>query len=450
MTLLELSREEVRSAVENGKVTITVFGLGKLGLPLAAILARAGARVIGVDLRGEVVEKVNRGLSPIREEPGLAELVEEMVSAQRLRATKDGVEAVKVSDVSIVVVPVVLDRYNKPDLSPILDVAEKISRGIRKGHVFITETTLPPGTTRFLASRISKLSGLKAGTDFGFAHAPERTMSGRMIMDITCSYPRIVGASDPRTLQVVTGLYEAINKRGVIRASSVEVAEATKVFEGVYRDVNIALANELARYAEVMGFDALEAINLANTQPYSHIHKPGAGVGGHCIPVYPYFLIHTAAERGLNLRILEEARRVNDSMPYHLTYIVLKALNRLGLPPANSRVLVLGLTYRPGVKEYYKSPAATIIGELLSWGAGVYAYDPITEPEIIENFKAQPWKGEPADVAVIVTEYQEFVEMFRMGRIRVRAIVDGRRLLDPKMVEDGGMFYFGIGYPHHG
>ncbi len=451
MKLLGLTREEARKILSQGSIVVALYGLGKLGLPLAVVLASRGAKVIGVDIKQDIINKINRGINPLPEEPGLEDLLLECVTNKKLEATRNGDYAAKVSDVHIIVVPLVVDSYGKPDFSNINAVVETIGGGLKEGDIVITETTLPPGTTEKIGEKLEDLSGLKMGEDFGVAHAPERTMSGRMIKDITESYPKIVGASDPKTLEAVCGFYEAINKRGVIAVSSLRVAEAVKVFEGVYRDVNIALANELAKYAEIMGFDVYEAIRAANTQPYSHIHKPGAGVGGHCIPVYPYFLIYTAQKAGLNMRLLSEARIINDSMPIHTVYLILKALNSEGKSIKNSRILILGLTFRPGVKEYYKSPAKNIIKELKEMGAKIYAHDPLaSNDEIINHFNVYPWRGEEIDIAVIVTEYREFKEKILRGEIRPKLgiIVDGRRLLEPHEAEKIGLKYWGIGYPN--
>jgi len=278
--LIGLTREEVKEAFKNGRFTIAVYGMGKMGLPLAAVFADHGANVIGVDINEKVVEMINRGENHVKEEPGLDELVRRNVEAGRLKATTDGVWAAKQADVMVILVPTLTDERGNLKLGPVYDVAEKISQGLERGDIVITEATMPPGTTESLVPILEK-SGLKLG-EFGLAHAPERTMTGTAIRDITGQYPKIVGASDKKTLEAVIGIYETINRKGVIPMSSIKAAEAVKVFEGVYRDVNIALANELAMWCEEHGLDALEVFQAANTQPYCHLHMPGAGVGGHC------------------------------------------------------------------------------------------------------------------------------------------------------------------------
>ena len=445
MKLLGLKRDEVKRALTEGKVTIAVYGLGKMGLPLAAVFAEHGANVIGVDINEEVVNSINNGINHINEEPGLDELVRKNVEKGRLKATTDGVWAAKQADVMIIIVPTLADDRGNLKLDPVYDVARKISQGLEKGDIVITEATMPPGTTESLIPILEE-SGLKLG-DFGLAHAPERTMTGTAIRDITGQYPKIVGANDEKTLEAVIGIYETINKKGVIPVSSIKAAEAVKVFEGVYRDVNIALANELALWCEEHGLDALEVFKAANTQPYCHLHMPGAGVGGHCIPYYPWFVINLAKKT--NPRLIKTAREINDSMPHHVVELTIKGLNEVGKSLKGSKVLVLGLTFRGGVREFMKSPAIPIIKELKEWGAKVYAYDPLCTPEDAKRFGAE-WKEnfKNIDAIIIVTDHREFRDL-DLGEIakqvRNKVIVDGRNVLDSKKAEQLGFIYLRVG-----
>ncbi|AMM53553.1 nucleotide sugar dehydrogenase [Pyrococcus kukulkanii] len=445
MKLLGLKRDEVKRVFKEGKVTIAVYGLGKMGLPLAAVFADHGANVIGVDINEKVVEMVNRGENHVKEEPGLDELVKRNVEAGRLRATADGVWAAKRADVMVILVPTLADERGNLKLEPVYDVAHKIAKGLEKGDIVITEATMPPGTTESLIPILEK-SGLKLG-EFGLAHAPERTMTGTAIRDITGQYPKIVGASDEKTLEAVIGIYETINKKGVIPMSSIKAAEAVKVFEGVYRDVNIALANELALWCEEHGLDALEIFKAANTQPYCHLHMPGAGVGGHCIPIYPWFVINLAKKT--NPRLIKTAREINDSMPHHIVELTIRGLNKIGKALKGSNVLVLGLTFRGGVREFTKSPAIPIIKELKEWGAKVYAYDPLCTLEDAKRFGAE-WKEDFKDIdAIIITaDHKEFKSLDLeeiAGQVRNKVIIDGRNILSAEDAEKLGFIYLRVG-----
>lgn len=445
MKLIGLSREEVKKAFKENKITIAVYGLGKMGLPLAAVFADHGANVIGVDINDNVVEAINNGTNHINEEPGLSELVERNVKAGRLRATRDGIWAAKQADVMIILVPTLTDDRGNLKLDPVYDVAGKIAQGLERGDIVITEATMPPGTTESLVPILER-SGLKLG-EFGLAHAPERTMTGTAIRDITGQYPKIVGANDEKTLEVVIGIYETINKKGVIPMSSIKAAEAVKVFEGVYRDVNIALANELALWCEEHGLDALEVFKAANTQPYCHLHMPGAGVGGHCIPIYPWFVINLAKKT--NPMLIKTAREINDSMPHYMVELTIRGLNEVEKSLKGSNVLVLGLTFRGGVREFTKSPAIPIIKELKEWGANVYAYDPLCSREDAERFGAE-WREDFKDIdaIVIVTDHKEFKELEfekMVNEMRNKVIIDGRNIVDPEKAREYGFIYLKVG-----
>ena len=445
MKLLGLTEEAARRAVEEGSVIVVQFGLGKLGLPLAVAIARAGARVVGVDVNQELVEIVNRGENPLPGEPGLEELIPVLVERGRLSATTDWREAVREGDVYIVAVPVTVEEDMRPRLSILLDVVEKIAVGLERGDIVSIETTLPLGTTRRVARLLEERSGLKHGVDFGVVHAPERTSSGRMLMDITESYPKVLGSDSEAALEAAAGFYSAINRKGVVKVSTSVAAEAVKVFEGVYRYVNIALANELALYAEQAGFDVWEVISAANTQPYCHLHRPGAGVGGHCIPVYPRFIMYDALRRGFEARVLEASRRVNDSMPRHAVYLLMRALNELGKPVKGSRILVVGLTYRPHVREYFMSPAIPIVQELKEMGAVLYAYEPVALEEDYGRIGVARWSGESIDAVLIVSGYREFADMLYRRKVQAAAVVDTRGIIERAKAEKAGYLVYRLG-----
>ncbi|MFW6041138.1 MAG: nucleotide sugar dehydrogenase [Thermoplasmatota archaeon] len=446
MSVLGKSAEEIESSFKSGDLTIAVFGMGKMGLPLAAVFADKGAQVVGMDIDEDVVEKINEGESHIDKELGLETLVRKNVSEGRLRATSDAVMAASKADVDVILVPTLTDEKGSVQLGPVEDVTKSIAEGLDEGDVVITEATMPPGTTESLVPILGK-SGLLLG-EFGIGHAPERTMTGTAVRDITGQYPKIIGASDEDTLKVMKGIYRVVNEKGVIEMSEITSAEAVKVFEGVYRDVNIGLANELALYCEEKGLDALEVFEAANTQPFCDIHDPGAGVGGHCIPVYPWFVINQTEKR--NNRLLRTARDINDSMPYYIVDLTVRGLNKVGKSVKNSNILIMGLTFRGGVKEFMKTPAKPIIMELNKWDGNIFAYDPMCDKKDAERFGAK-WKEEfdNIDVMVFLTNHEEFEEL-KLDKIknslRNNIIIDGRNIFDRKRVEKLGYIYRSVGY----
>jgi UDP-N-acetyl-D-mannosaminuronic acid dehydrogenase len=441
MKIYGICKKKAAELFRSGKVTVAIYGLGKMGLPLAAIFADRGAKVIGVDVDKNVVEIVNRGQSYIKEEPELASLVGKNVKRKRLKATTDTINAAKKSDVMIIAVPTLI-RDNKPDLSNVKSVGNDISKGLGKGDLVITECTMPPGSTEGLISTLEK-SGLKCGKDFGLAHCPERMMTGTAIRDISGQYPKIVGAIDGKTKEAVEGIYEVVNSKGVVQVSNIKAAECVKVFESVFRDVNIALANELALLSERLGVDAMEIFEAATTQPCYMLHKPGCGVGGHCIPLYPYFIMdkHT--------RLIRAARRINDYMPWHTVCLIEEALNEAKKPIKGSNILILGLTFRNNVKEFRKTPAKPIIDGLKQLGANVFAFDPLCDEQDARKFDVQLRDDfKDMDCAVIVADHKEFYDLDWKeirGKMRTNVVVNGRQVVDPKKMKELGFVYRGVG-----
>ena len=267
--------------------TVAVVGAGKMGLPLAAQFASHGWRVIAVDVNPAVVDAINAGRSHVGEEPGLAELVARVHAEGRLRATLDAAEAARAADVVVLIVPVMLDADHQPDYRYMDPAVASIAPGVHAGSTVIFETTLPIGDTRRrFAPALERASGLVADRDFFVAFSPERLFSGAVLANLA-AYPKLVGGIGAASTDRAARFYASVLDAEVVAMSSSEAAEFSKLADTTYRDVNIALANEFARAADAHGIDVTEVIAAANSQPYSHIHQPGIGVGGHCIPVYP-------------------------------------------------------------------------------------------------------------------------------------------------------------------
>jgi len=371
----EAAEERRRDALLSGRVPIAVYGLGKMGLPLAAAYAEVTGNVTGVDVDEAVVRAINDGECHVGGEPGLAELVQRTVADGAFEATTDSRNAAARASVHVVIVPTLIED-GEPDLSIVEAVAADIAQGLEPGDLVVFESTLPPRTCRdVLLPLLEEQSGLELG-EFGLAFCPERTSSGRALKDIRGAHPKIVGGADAESARAAELLYGEITDNEVVRVSDATTAESVKVFEGVYRDVNIALANELARHGDRLGIDVVEAIEAANGQPYCDIHDPGAGVGGHCIPYYPHFLIEPF---DADSQLMETAREVNEAMPGYTAELALDGLRAEGIDPDDADVLVMGLTYRPGVAEIRATPALPAIDRLDDAGADVDAVDPVLD-----------------------------------------------------------------------
>ncbi|HET7725828.1 MAG TPA: nucleotide sugar dehydrogenase [Candidatus Limnocylindrales bacterium] len=377
--------------------TVAVVGAGKMGLPLCGQFASHGWNVIAVDVNPAVVEAINAGRSHVGEEPGLAELVASAHAAGRLRATTDGAAASQEADVVVLIVPVMLDDEQQPDYRYMAPAVESIAPGVHEGSLVIFETTLPIGDTRNrFTPRLEAVSGLRADADFFVAFSPERLYSGAALRNLAM-YPKLVGGLGPASTERAARFYASVLDADIVAMSSAEAAEFSKLADTTYRDVNIAFANELARVAERVGVDIGEVIAAANSQPYSHIHQPGIGVGGHCIPVYPHFLLANQPD----LALVQTSRRVNDGQVAHAVNEIIRLLGSLdGVP-----VLVLGLTYRHGVKELAYSRALPLIERLRMQGADVYAHDPLLSRDEVAALGVAPWEpGDEAPFRVVVTQ----------------------------------------------
>ncbi|MEO8207454.1 MAG: nucleotide sugar dehydrogenase [Chloroflexota bacterium] len=418
---------------------VAVVGAGKMGLPLAAQFAGHGWNVIAVDVQTAVVQSINEGRSHIGEEPGVAELVAEAHRAGRLRATTDGLAAAREADVIVLIVPVMLDAEHQPDYRYMDGAVEAIGPGVHQDSLVIFETTLPVGDTRQrFAPMLERAAGLVAESDFLVAFSPERLYSGAAMQNLA-TYPKLVGGLGPRSTDMAARFYDSVLDTEVVAMSSAEAAEFSKLADTTYRDVNIALANEFAAYADRVGVDIGEVIAAANSQPYSHIHQPGLGVGGHCIPVYPHFLLSRAPE----LTLVARSRQINDGQIDVALEATGSALGGL----AGKTVLVLGLTYRSGVKELAYSRALPLVDALNAAGARVLAYDPLLNDDDLADLGAEGYLwGTPADVRAIITQTADplWAELDLALFPDLAIVVDGRNSL-ANMRRPGAVAYRGIG-----
>lgn len=422
---------------------IAVVGLGHIGLPLAVQYASRGHQVLGVDVEPRLVESLNRGDSPHRDEQILIDRVPELVASGRLRATTwQEPSGFADSEVIVVIVPVVVDADRQIDFGPIDAATRDIAANLGAGALVIYETTLPVGTTR---SRFGPMlvegSGLVLDESLFLAFSPERVLVGRVFLDLR-RYPKIVGGTSPESTRRAVAFYEAVlDPEAQVRpVASAEAAEMTKLAETTYRDVNIAYANELAQFAARNGIDVTEVIDAANSQPYSHIHQPGLGVGGHCIPVYPHFLFNDDPE----LRIPPLAREINEGMGAFTVDMIEDRLGSLD----GQNVLVLGVAYRGDVREDAFSSAFRLRDELLAAGARVHGHDPYYDADHLRSIGFEPYdlgSGEPMRVAVLQAAHEAYREMAPDVIAGLELFVDGRNAIEREPYDRAGVAYVGIG-----
>ena len=412
---------------------IAVVALGKIGLPLAVQFAKKGHHVIGCDVNQNTVDLVNAGTEPFPGEAHLDHYLKEVVASGHLTATTNTTAAVAQSDAVVVVVPLFVDNDGVPDFGWMDDATVKIAAGLKPGTLVSYETTLPVGTTRTrFAPALEKGSGLVAGKDFSLVFSPERVLTGRVFADLR-KYPKLVGGIDEKSTAHGIEFYQAVldfddrpdltEPNGVWNLLTAEASEMAKLAETTYRDVNIALANQFAIFAEGANIDIAKVIAASNSQPYSHIHQPGIAVGGHCIPIYPRFYLWNDPEA----TVVRAAREANAAMPAHAVSLLKNALGSL----QGKKVAVLGISYRGGVKESAFSGVFGTVAALIAQGAEVLVHDPMYTDEESTRLGFTPYHlGESVDGLILQADHKEYKLLSSPNFPGVAAVVDGRRTLD--------------------
>lgn len=413
---------------------IAVVALGKIGLPLAVQFASSGHDVVGVDVNQTAVDTINAGREPFPGEAGLQERLSELVPSGRLRATTDYADAIPGADAVVLVAPVFVDDDTwEPDFRYMDSATTSLAEHLTPGTLISYETTLPVGTTRErFTPMLEAGSGLTEGTDFHVAYSPERVLTGRVFADLR-KYPKLIGALSPEGNRRAREFYEAVlqfderadlpRPNGVWDLGSTEASEMAKLAETTYRDVNIGLANQFGLFAAEHGIDVYKVIEACNSQPYSHIHRPGIAVGGHCIPVYPRLYLSTDPDAD----IVRVARQLNASMPERL---VAQAEGILG-DLDGLRAVVLGAAYRGGVKETAFSGVFPTVKALQERGAQVVVHDPLYSDEELRRLGFEPYAiGGEADLAILQTDHADYRELTPADLPGVRLLVDGRAATD--------------------
>lgn len=423
---------------------IAVVGLGKIGLPLAVQYASKGHDVYGVDADEGVVELVNAGRVPFPGEAHLAELLESLSRTGAIVAETSYQKVIPGVDVVVVVVPLFSTSNGEPDFRIMDSATESIAKNLTRNTLVLYETTLPVGTTRQRwAPMLEKISGLTQGEDFFVAFSPERVLTGRVFEDLK-KYPKIVGALCEEGAQLAENFYQQVldfddrpdlvRPNGVWMVPSAEAAEFVKLAETTYRDVNIGLANQFAIHADSIGVDIYEVIEAANSQPFSHIHQPGIAVGGHCIPIYPRLYLWNDPDA----TIVSAARQANLEMPGYSVGLLEKELETL----EGVRVLILGASYRGGVKETAFSGVFDVYRELLARGASPTVLDPMFSADELGALGLAPHlEGDDVDAIIVQSNHAEFRALDSKDFPGVKVVVDGRNWLQagsfPKIISVG-------------
>lgn len=419
--------------------TVTIVGLGYVGLPLACLCADKGYNVFGLVTNQKKVDLINKNQSPIDDEYIINKF--ETIK-NKIKATTDAKECIPNSEIIIICVPTPINEDNSPDLTALKNSISTVSKLIKKNTLLIIESTIYPGTVDEVVVPILKEKGLD---DIFISHCPERIDPGNKKWNVE-NLPRVVGGITKEATNKTAEFYKSILDGEITELSSIKAAEATKIMENTFRDINIAFINEMAMSFDKAGIDIIEVIKGASTKPFAFLpHYPGSGVGGHCISIDPYYLISKAKQLGFDHKFLSLARKINEGMPHYTIELLETELKKINKEIKNSKIGILGLAYKANVDDMRESPALKIIEILKGKNAETFVFDPHIKND--SDVKDVNELLEKSDYIILATDHKEFKEidlnLFKENDIKI--IIDGRNCLDKEKIKSLGILYHGIG-----
>lgn len=452
--LLLSDKEQIKRNIELKQIKVCVIGIGRIGLPTALSFANSGIKTIGVDINTNLVQMINSEVYPLKDEPGFDKIFENVMANKNLSATTNISEAIPNSNFIVLSLPTPMDKNNVPDYTALLSVGKELSKLLNPGSVVVIESTIEPGFVENELISILEKNGkmLKAGKDFSIATCPETANPGEILSDFK-KLPRLVGAIDERTANIVSEIYHYVFGVDIVKMPDCKTANAAKLTANVFRDINIAFVNELAVLFENLGIDILKVLEACDKKYNFQVHYPGAGVGGPCLPVNSYQILNSA--RGMEnngmLRIIRAARETNESMPYHVVELLSDALNEVGKSIKGSTIAILGVSYKPNVRDIQLTPAEAIIKRLDQLQAKIKIYDPHFKSSEVFSHKTENDLIETvsnADAAIIVTAHDEFKNIeptFYVAKMKTPVLIDARGIMDIQTVKKAGLIFRGIG-----
>ena len=446
--------ENTRQLLASKNIHVCVIGIGRIGLPTALSFANYGLETTGVDVNDKLIEMINTGICPLTDEPGFNTIFDNVIKNKKLKATKDIQQALSQSELIILSLPTPMDSKNIPDYSALITVAVLLNNFIKSGTVIVVESTVEPG---FVENELTPLiegdgSRIKCGIDFSVAVCPETANPGEILDDFK-KLPRVIGAIDTISTEIVSEIYKHIFNVEIVKMPNCRTANAVKLTTNVFRDVNIAFINELAILFEKLDIDIITVLQAASKKYNFQVHYPGAGVGGPCLPVNSYQMLNSAGwSKGSGLlQIVERARKVNEYMPSHVVGLLLDAFKEKELDVKESTIALLGVSYKPNVKDIQLSPAETIIRKLESLSVKIKLYDPYFKSTNVFSHKTQDNLLDAitnVDACIFVTAHDEFQDIdpiLLANKMRNHIVIDARGILDPHAVKKAGLIYRGIG-----
>jgi nucleotide sugar dehydrogenase len=451
--ILEMNNDEIKDALSSNSIKICVVGIGRIGLPTALSFANSGLSTIGLDINSKLVNDVNSGIYPLKDEPEYDKIFEKVMNEKKFFATTNIEDSVSKADVILLSLPTPMDKNNIPDYSALRSVGSQLSEHLQEGSLVIVESTIEPG---FVENElISLIEGSKnrliAEKNFGIGVCPETANPGEIMIDFT-KLPRLVAGINKKISQLIYEIYHFVFPVELIKMPNCKTANAVKLTTNVFRDVNIAFVNELSLLFEKLGIDTMTVLKAAQSKYNFQVHYPGAGVGGPCLPVNSYQIINSGKKIGFDsLKIVKSSREINESMPLHVIELVKDCFNELNLDVEYSTILVLGVSYKPNVKDIQLSPAEPVIEKLSQIGFNVKIFDPYFISEKIYGIQTENDLEDAisnSDGVLILTAHKEFLSLelsLLKSKLKNPILIDSRGIIDPKIASKTGLIFRGLG-----
>ena len=442
--------DDVEKSLKSQTIRVCVVGIGRIGLPSALSFAKSGLTTIGVDINESLVQKINDDNFPLEDEPGYEEIFHDVIKNKTFSATTKIEEGITKSNLILLSLPTPMDENNIPDYSALANVAKQLSQLLQPNSLVIVESTVEPGFIEdVMINLISDNDRLDAEKNFFIGVCPENANPGEILHDFT-NLPRLVGGINHDISKVIQLIYSFVFGVELIEMPDCKTANAVKLTTNVFRDVNIAFVSELSLMFEKLGIDTMKVLEAAKKKYNFQIHYPGAGVGGPCLPINSYQLLNTAKRLGSNLSIIESGRKVNEKMPEHVINLTLDAFNECNKTIQDSSILILGISYKPDVKDIQLTPAEQVINKLQGLGVKIHIYDPyfkskkvfgITVAENIENVIST------VDASIILTAHDEFkkIEIALFSKMLNPILIDTRGIIDPLLAKNEKLIFRGLG-----
>jgi len=442
--------DEVKNSLKAKSLKVCVVGIGRIGLPTALSFAKSGLPTVGVDINENLVQTINSGIFPLNDEPGYEEIFNDVIKNKIFSATTKIEDVVPNSDLVLLSLPTPMDENNVPDYSSLRNAASKLSEILSPNSLVIVESTIEPGFIEDeMVSIISKSGRLKIEENFFIGVCPENANPGEILHDFT-NLPRLIAGINNDVTKIIKMIYNFVFSVELVEMPNCKTANAVKLTTNVFRDINIAFVSELSLMFEKLGIDTIKVLEAAKKKYNFQVHYPGSGVGGPCLPINSYQLLNTARRTGTKLSIIESGRKINEKMPDHTVELTSNAFKECNKSIQNSEILILGVSYKPNVKDIQLSPAEHIIEKFQNLGANVHIYDPNFSSTEVFGIKVEDNLYDvlsKMDAAVIVTGHDDFkkIEISSFAKMKTPILIDTRGIIEPQSVKQYNIIFRGLG-----